>query len=506
MSALAPEILMMTAILAPFAAVPLIILLKEQPNLREACSLIAALIAFGANLALTPFALADVHPEVTVADVGPGLTLGFEMEPLGLLFALVSSGLWILNTLYSIGYMRGHGEKDQTRFFALVAVALGAAAGVAYAADLFTMFIFYEVLTLSTYPLVAHKGDAKARHGANTYLGVLFFTSIGLFLPAIIWIGVETGRLDFALGGIFPASTSTATLTGILVLCAFGVGKAALFPVHVWLPRAMVAPTPVSALLHAVAVVKAGVFVLLKLGVYTFGELRLAETGASEWLIVAACVSMLYSGVIACFKDNLKARLAYSTVSQLAYVTLGVALAHRFGVAGAALQIPMHALGKITLFMCAGAILVGAHKTKLSEMAGLGRQMPWVFGAFFIAALSITGVPPMGGDWVKLYLMLGASESDHDWVVFVLVAGTMLAYGYTMPVVVQGWFGDKIRPPKPQLAASLSAAAAPRGHDHAIKTPPLCVIPPVITAGLCVIVFVFVEPIKRLLDPILDLL
>lgn len=486
-----PESLVLLAVAAPFAGAPLIAALKASPNVREAVSVLAGLVTFAANFALLPTTLDGGSVSVRLFEVAPGLTLGFELEPLGHLFALVSSGLWILNTLYSIGYMRGHGETDQTRFYALVAVAIGAAQGMAHAGDLFTLFLFYEVMTVSTYPLVAHKGDKKAQVGANTYLATLMITSIGLFLPAIIWTGLEAGTLAFRPGGVFPEETSTRTLLALTVLFAFGIGKAALVPVHIWLPRAMVAPTPVSALLHAVAVVKAGVFVMLKVMTMIFGTQRLAETGATDWLVVASSVSLIYAGVVACFQDNLKARLAYSTVSQLAYITLGASLATTSGALGGALQILMHAAGKITLFMCAGAILVGAHYTKLSEIGGLARadrKMRIIFFSWAVASLSIIGAPPLGGAWVKFQLVLGAAQAEDWWVAGVLLIGTLLAFGYSMPVLFKGFYGVE-----------------PEG-GHKTSTPLLCVLPPAITAFLTFAAFVAINPVMRLLEPFLQAL
>ncbi len=277
------------------------------------------------------------------------------------------------------------------------------------------MFLFYEVLTLSTYPLVAHKGTPEAIRGARTYLGILIGTSIGLQLVAIIWTYVIAGTLDFARGGILEGHIAGPMVAVLLALYAFGIGKAALMPFHRWLPAAMVAPTPVSALLHAVAVVKAGVFTMLKVGVYIFGIDFLAETGASEWLMWLAAFSIIAASVVALTKDNLKARLAYSTVSQLCYITLGMALATSMGALGGGMHIAMHAMGKITLFMCAGSIYVATHKTNISQMTGLGRVMPITFGAFLIGALSIIGLPPLGGSWSKWLLVVGAADTG-QWM------------------------------------------------------------------------------------------
>ncbi len=257
-------------------------------------------------------------------------------------------------------------------------------------------FIFYEILTLSTYPLVTHAGTEKAKLGGRVYLGILLTTSILFLLLAIIGTWYTTGTLDFRPGGIFDRS-STLAAAALLPLFIFGIGKAAIMPFHRWLPAAMVAPTPVSALLHAVAVVKAGVFSVLKVCTYIFGFDLLGQLPTTEFLLYLAGASVIIASLVAMRQDNLKARLAYSTVSQLSYITVGALLANSAGALGGAMHIGMHAFGKITLFFCAGAIMVASHKTEISDMHGLGRRMPVTMAAFFIGSLSIIGLPPGGG-------------------------------------------------------------------------------------------------------------
>ena len=384
---ISPNLAIPLSILFPVLGFCAIWFLGRSENLREAATLITG--AFLIVLTVTVFVAVGqgFNPGYIAFDVVPGLPIAFRAEPLGAMFAVIASGLWFINSLYSIGYMRGHNEPNQTRFYMSFAIAIASAMGVAYAANLFTLFIFYEVLTLSTFPLVTHKGDENAKRGGRIYLGVLMGTSIGLLLPAIVWVYSLTGTTEFTLGGFLASSVDeNDPVVGILLgLFAFGIGKAALMPAHPWLPNAMVAPTPVSAFLHAVAVVKAGVFSVMKIVIYVFGIGFLADTGASMPFAWIAAASILLASAIAMQQDNLKARLAYSTVSQLSYVTLGAMLANDMGVLGGAMQIAAHALGKMTLFMCAGAIYVGAHKTLVSELRGLGRVMPFTFGAFFLA-------------------------------------------------------------------------------------------------------------------------
>ena len=440
---LPPELLLPVSVLVPVVAAALVGLCGRSPNLREGVSLAAGVLTFLLVLQLLPGVLAGQTPEYTFAEPLPGLTLAFKLEPLGMIFALIASFLWIVTTTYSIGYMRGAGEANQTRFYLYFALAVSFTLGVAYSANLLTLFVFYEALTLSTYPLVTHKGNDDARQGGRTYLGILLTTSIALFLPAVIWTYAVAGTLDFVPGGILSGKASGFAAGFLLVLFFFGVGKAALMPFHRWLPAAMVAPTPVSALLHAVAVVKAGVFSLLKIAVYVFGIDLLAGLETRDFVLYVAGASILLASLVAMTKDNLKARLAYSTVSQLGYVTLGALLAVSAGVVGSGMHIAMHAFGKITLFFCAGAIYVAAHKTEISDMRGLGRVMPFTFAAFFIGALSIIGLPPTGGTWSKWYLMLGSLEAGHAELMGVLMISSLLNIAYLLPLPIRGFFDGR---------------------------------------------------------------
>jgi len=485
------------AVVLPLAGVVLIALLSRWPNLREAASLVTAgsLFALIAGTIL-PVVSAGGRPRLDIVEMLPGLEVAFEVEPLGMLFALVASGLWIVTTLYSIGYMRGHHEKHQTRFYICFAVAIAGAVGVAFAANVFTLFLFYEAITLSTYPLVTHHGTDAARRAGRVYLGILMGTSISMLLLALVWTYWRAGTTDFRPGGILAGVVSNRELVVLLVLYAFGTGKAALMPFHRWLPAAMVAPTPVSALLHAVAVVKAGVFTVMKITVYIFGTDLLLTTGASRWLTWVAAFTILAASIVALTKDNLKARLAYSTISQLSYIVLGAALATQAGVMGGSMHIAMHAFGKITLFFCAGAIMVGAHKTEISDMAGLGRRMPFTFGAFLLGSMSVIGLPPMGGSWSKWFLILGAAEAEQRVMIGVLMVSSLLSVGYLMPVVATAFFGRAPANPEHQ---------EPSGDHHESgihEAPLLCVLPPVLTAIGCIVLFFYAQGMFDLLSGI----
>ena len=496
---LTPENMIWIAMLLPLVAVALIFIFGKIPNVREACTISISLLLFYVTCSLAQHVFAGARPTWVLGETMPGFKIAFTVEPLGMLFALVASGLWILTTIYAIGYMRGHHEKNQTRFFACFAIAIFAALAAAFAANLFTLFVAYEVMTISTYPLVTHHGDEKAKKGGRVYLGILLSTSVVFFMLAIAWTWSVCGTLDFRQGGILGAAVVNGKITNwqlaiLLGLFAFGIGKAALMPFHRWLPAAMVAPTPVSALLHAVAVVKVGVFSILKVVVYIFGidlirETRIGDLTSqvvmSDWLCYVAGATILIASLVAMTKDNLKARLAYSTVSQLAYITLGAALATQASIIGGGMHIAMHAVGKITLFFCAGAIYVGAHKTDISDMRGLGRAMPLTMGAFLLASLSIIGLPPGGGSWSKWFLAVGTVETGHLWLMAVLMISSLLNIAYLIPIPIRSFMTPKGEEPMKFKEA-----------------PMMCVVPLCITAVGSVGLFFFANEIYEVLLPI----
>ena len=501
---------LIAAVFLPLLLSPLILLTGKRPNLREAVTLVTGAATFLIVLSILPEIMAGRRPGIELLEVLPGLVLGFRVEPLGMLFGMVASGLWIVTSLYSIGYMRGHHETDQTRYYFFFAVAITAAIGVAFAQNLLTLFVFYEVLTLSTYPLVTHARTPEAMRGGRIYMGILLSTSVVFLLLAIIWTWSITGTLEFTEGGILTGKASEGVICVLLALYAFGTGKAALMPFHRWLPAAMVAPTPVSALLHAVAVVKAGVFTVMKIVVYVFGIDLLRETQISVWLMYVAGATVIIASLVAMTKDNLKARLAYSTVSQLSYIVLGAALATPWAVIGGSMHIVMHAFGKITLFMCAGAINVALHKTEISDMRGIGRQMPLTMFAFAVGAISVIGLPPMGGAWSKWYLALGAVQAEQMIFVAVLMVSSLLNIAYLMPVPIRAFFPggpDRVRGETLPAQAGADATGGADAHGHARheglhEAPLLMVVPLLLTALGCIVLFFLAGPVYDLLTPI----
>lgn len=477
------QTLLLATLLLPLLGAVGIVLTRRNPNVREGVTLVTgALVALLVILIAGRFLDGEAFA-FTLLEPLPGIAIAFEIEALGMLFALVAGLLWIVTSIYSIGYMRSHDEPNQTRFFAAFAVSIAATMGIAFSANLVTLFLFYELLTLSTYPLVTHAGTADAKRGGRVYLGILLGTSIGLFLLGILVTWSLTGRVDFQAGGILAGHIDPAWAGLLYALFLFGIGKAAVMPFHRWLPAAMVAPTPVSALLHAVAVVKAGVFTLLKVTIYIFGSDFILSNDVTGGLIWVAAATILIASLVAMTKDNLKARLAYSTVSQLSYIVLGAMLASKAGLIGASMHIAMHAFAKITLFFAAGAIYVASHKKLVSELNGLGRAMPFTFAAFFIGTLSIIGLPPFGGMWSKWYLGLGAVESSQLLLLAVLMFSSLLNILYLLPIPLRAFF---------------STPASGKQYTEIAEAPKPILLAMAITSIACVILFFYPDPFYRL--------
>jgi len=448
------------AVLAPLVGAGLVMATGKRANLREACSFLAAATLFALTASLIPAVRAGKLLHCTVFELLPGLSLSLRADALSMIFALSASFLWVLTVFYSAGYMRGLAEHAQTRFNACFALALFGAIGCAFADNLFTLYLFYEIVSVTTYPLVAHHQDQEGYEGGRKYLVYLTTTAKGLLLPAMVLLYVLSGSLDFATNirtGIIPPDVHRGLVTALYVCCLLGFAKNGVMPLHHWLPGAMVAPTPVSALLHAVAVVKVGVFSTVRTMLYVFGVDRMDALNLGLPTAYFVSFTILAASVVALSKDNLKLRLAYSTVSQLSYVILGVALLKPAAIEGGLVHIANHAFAKITLFFCAGAIYVAAHKKNISEMGGLGRAMPFTFGAFAVAALSMIGAPPVAGFISKWYLLLGALDAGSLLVIGVLVLSTILNAAYFVPVVYHGFFG----PPSPADAPLRYAEAHP---------------------------------------------
>jgi multicomponent Na+:H+ antiporter subunit D len=455
------------AVLVSLVGALLIRLSRGHPNLRETWTILAAVGKFAIVASMVPLVLRGEELSFRLFALFPGLEVAFRVDALGVFFALTASFLWIITSFYSIGYMRAEGEHAQTRYFVCFAVSLSATMGVAFAANLLTTFIFYEVLTLVTFPLVGHEETSEAMQGARKYLVYLLGTSLLFLLSAVVFTYWAAGTLDFAPGGLFPAAVQRGVLIAIFVLFVLGVAKAAMMPLHSWLPAAMVAPTPVSALLHAVAVVKTGVFVMVRVALYVFGAGVLRDMGLGTALAYYASFTIVVASLIALKQDNLKLRLAYSTVSQLSYIVLGAALLSPSAITGSVMHIVLHAFGKITLFFTAGAIAVATHKTRVSELDGIGRRMPFTMAAFSLGAVSMIGIPPLGGFISKWYLAQGSVEAAEPGFLIVLAASTVLNACYFLPIVHRAFF----RP-------------LPEGEAAGLREAPLFMVAPLVLTAL----------------------
>ncbi len=431
-----PLIVVMLPVLAALG----IVAARRRPRLRDTVLFVGAAVTFVPIAAMLPDVLDGQAPTTTLFEVLPGIGLTLRADGMGMVFALLAGLLWVLASPYAVGYLAGDHAKNRTRFAAFYALCLSTAFGVAFAGDLLTFFVFYELLTISTYPLVTHKGDAKAIAAGRRYLTYLVSGGAAVLLGLAI-IYAQTGELGFAAGGFVGETMTTAALTVSFLLLAGGFAtKAGLMPLHAWLPSAMVAPTPVSALLHAVAVVKAGVFAFGRLIGFVFGPEVLAELWASTLLAVVAGATIVLASLVALRQDHLKRRLAYSTIAHLAYIVLGFALLSQGSYEGSLLHIVNHGALKITLFFVAGALHVHLHLDHVSELDGVGRKMPLAMGAFALASLGLAGLPPMGGFVSKWYLVLGAFESEQVWFAALMVGAGLLTAAYLFPVVHRAFF------------------------------------------------------------------
>ena len=466
----------------------------KKPNLRESWSIIAGVLKLIIILSMIPAVVYDKKIiSYSLFNILPGIEIGFRVDAFGLLFAMGASILWIATSFYSIGYMRSTNEHSQTRYFTCFAVALSATIGVAFSANLFTMFLFYEVLTIITYPLVAHKGTPEAKAGGRKYAIYLLGAAKAFLVAAIILTYNLTGTLEFSKDGIFPAimqSENSQLLYIIFVLFLFGFAKSAVMPLHSWLPAAMVAPTPVSALLHAVAVVKTGVFTVLRVIFFVFGADLMLDIGVDVFIITFASVTIIAASIIALSMDNLKARLAFSTISQLSYIILGAALLTPSAMVGGIIHITNHAFSKITLFFCAGSIYVSSHKTEVSQLNGIGKKMPWTMAAFALATLSMIGVPPASGFITKWYLVIGSLERNSLVVLTVLLVSSFLNAAYFVPILYKAFFKKENSNSEEEISL----------QDKNLKENPFLVVPLSLTAIVSVILGLYPDFIVHIAE------
>lgn len=462
------------AVAVSLIAAGAILWFADRPNLRDGISVVASIIKFILVISMAPLVLAGATLELTLFEVLPGVDFAFRVDALGMVFATVSSLLWMLAAVYCIGYMRSQNEKNQTRFYASFAVSLSAAIGGAFAANLFTLVIFYELLSLVTYPLVYHKENQPSWAGSKRYIVYLVGASKSLLLAALALTYQLAGSFDFMPHGLLKNVEASSNLLTIVYFCyLFGFAKAAIMPFHAWLPAAMVAPTPVSALLHAVAVVKMGVFCLLRVIFHVFGIDLMSNLGLGIITAYLVSFTIVMASIYALTRDDLKARLAYSTISQLSYIILGAAMLTPMAAIGGITHIAAHAFSKITLFFCAGSIYCASHRKKISDLAGIGKRLPLTMMAFFIGSLGMIGIPPTAGFISKWYLVVGSVDAGQMALLVVLLVSALLNAAYFLPVTYTAFF----EPEKTTKDASLVA-----GKD--IREIPMVAVPLLITALL----------------------
>ena len=451
-----------------------ILALGRRENLRDGISLAAALVKFALVASMAPVVLAGGTIECELFPILPGISFAFRVDALGMVFATIASLLWMAAGIYSIGYMRSLNEHAQTRFFACFALSLSAAVGGAFSANLFTLVIFYEILSLVTYPLVYHKENEEAWQGSRVYLVHLMGASKTFLLAALALTYYVAGSLDFAPKGLLEDVAASPVLLSVIYVCYLaGFAKAAIMPLHAWLPSAMVAPTPVSALLHAVAVVKMGVFCVLRVVFHVMGPDLMKELDLGIVTAYVVSFTILMASIYALTRDDLKARLAYSTVSQLSYIILGAVLLTPGAAVGGIVHIASHAFSKITLFFCAGSIYCASRRRNISDLAGIGRRLPWTMGAFFVGSLGMIGIPPAAGFVSKWYLAVGSVEAGEFTFLGVLLVSSILNAAYFLPITYTAFFEK------------------PRGDDAEVREIPMLAVPLVVTAALSLFMGLF---------------
>lgn len=428
-------VLPLIAVFSPIICSILILVFRNHPNIRESWTIITSIICCLSILSLIPVVLKDGSIDLILFTIFSGIDYAYNVDAFGLIFALTSSLLWILVSFYSIGYMRSLNEHNQTRYYFFFALAMFSTIGVAFSKNLVTMYLHYELLSLFTYPLVAHEETREALSAGRKYL-VYMITSGCFLLAATLITYWLTGTTDFTYNGIISVSSaSKLVLQSLFLIFILGFMKAAYMPFHSWLPTAMVAPTPVSALLHAVAVVKAGVFGIIRVVCYIYGVSMVKELGLGVILACFISFTVIVANLFAIREDNLKKRLAYSTINQLAFIILGVSLLSPLSLKGSMFHIFFHAFMKITLFMCAGTIMAVTGMKYISEIRGIGKAMPITSISFTIGALGMCGLPPVAGFISKWLIGLGAIDSGYTIFLFVILIASLLDAVYFFPII-----------------------------------------------------------------------
>ncbi|MDO9536085.1 MAG: monovalent cation/H+ antiporter subunit D family protein [Bacillota bacterium] len=435
------SIMPLIAIIVPIVGAFLLVFVPEKnDNIRNPLAMLISFITACLVVSVVQSVINGNIVSYTLVKILPGLDFSLSVDPLGALFGGLAAVLWVFAVLYSIGYM-SH-EHNKRRYFVFYLISLGVTVGIAFSANLFTLYLFYEMLTLATYPLVIHEGNKEAQAAGVRYM-IYSFVGAGLVLFSLLITYGMVETLSFMQGGIMGEMVATSALllriVFITYILGFGV-KAAIMPLHSWLPSAMAAPTPVSALLHAVAVVKSGVFGILRVMYSIYGTDTMIELNLGVIVLVLVSFTIILASIIAMRQDVLKRRLAYSTISQLGYISLGAALLTPLGLSGGLIHIINHALLKIILFFCAGAIITVTGKKKISELNGIGRRMPITMLAFTIGTIGMIGILPINGFISKWYIMGGSLEAGMPIFILILISSALLNAAYFIPIITAAFF------------------------------------------------------------------
>lgn len=483
---MSPNLALLIVLGAPVLQAALVMLLARPPGLRDVIHIGFSVLTAGCALYLVAAVAHGQTARIVLARPLPNVELAFSLEPLGVLMAAVLTSLGALHAVHAAGVVRAKQEKAPARLLAFIALAMACVSAVAFSANLFSFFVAYQALTLAAFPLVAHRGDEESRPAARAFLAILLASSMGLFLPAMIWTYAIAGALDFQPGGMLAGRVDALTANVLLVLFVLGLAMAAVPPLHRWLPRSSAAPFPALVTIQALAVLPAGGIGIVKIAAFVFGPV-LSEAFVAAWaLIVLVGISMCVAALIALSKQDIRERLAYSSMAQSLAVVLGALLALPAGLFAAALQIVALACAATTLLMAAGTTAAITGRTKAADYAGLGRVMPWTFAGFAIASASMIGMPPFAGAWAKLWLITAAAGSGLIWAAALAGVAAILTFTHLGP-----------------LAANALAARAP---TDAFKRPDgasiLLAAPVILSAVATLWLLVLADPLAAFLSPI----
>lgn len=480
------ELALIALLAAPVAQALLTLAFARPPGLRDVTFIGFAFVIAGLAIFLVDAVGNGASARVVLARPLPNVDLAFALEPLGVLMAALIAILGAPHAVHAAGVVRATHEKAPARLMAFLALAMASALAVAFSANLFSFFVAYQALILTSFPLIAHRGDDESRASGRIYLATLLAGAIGLLMPAMVWTYAIAGALDFQPGGVLAGRVDPWTANALLVLFVFGIAMAAMPPMHRWLPAASRAPNPALVSTHALTVLPAGGVGLLKVAALVFGPALIDARIAAQALMVLAGVAMCVTALIALSKQDIRERLSYSCLTQLLAVAMGALLATSMGLFAAALQVVALSCAAATLTMAVGTVTAATGRTAIGDYAGLGRVMPWTFAGFALASASMIGLPPFSGAWAKLWLITAASFAQLPWAAALAGIAAVLTFAHLGP-----------------LAANALAGKAP---TDAFKRPDgasiLLAAPVILSAAATLWLLVLADPLATFLSPI----